>query len=48
MKFPAWIALVVAGLLMLLGSVFTVSEGQAAISAQSADASNAMLAWRMP
>ena len=31
MKFPAWIALVVAGLLMLLGSVFTVSEGQAAI-----------------
>ena len=25
-----------------------VSEGQAAIAAQAADASNAMLAWRMP
>jgi regulator of protease activity HflC (stomatin/prohibitin superfamily) len=31
MKFPAWIALVVAALLGLLGSVYTVSEGQAAI-----------------
>ena len=31
MKFPAWIALVVAALLALLGSVYTVSEGQAAI-----------------
>ncbi len=31
MKFPAWVAAVVAALLLLLGSVFVVSEGQAAI-----------------
>ena len=31
MKFPAWIVIVVAALLALLGSVYTVSEGQAAI-----------------
>jgi membrane protease subunit HflC len=31
MKFPAWIALVVAALLALLGSVYTVTEGQGAI-----------------
>ncbi|RZA13002.1 MAG: protease modulator HflC, partial [Lysobacteraceae bacterium] len=31
MKFPAWAAALVAGLLLLLGSVFVVNEGQAAI-----------------
>ena len=31
MRFPIWIPLVVAALLALLGSVFTVSEGEAAI-----------------
>ena len=31
MKFPAWVPAILAGLLLLLGSVFVVSEGQAAI-----------------
>ena len=31
MKFPIWVPLVVAALLALLGSVFTVREGEAAI-----------------
>ena len=31
MKFPAWVPALFAGLLLLLGSVFVVSEGQAAI-----------------
>ena len=31
MKLPVWIAGVVAGLLLLLGSVYTVSEGHGAI-----------------
>ena len=31
MRFPAWIAGAVAALLMLLGSVYTVKEGEGAI-----------------
>ena len=31
MKFPSWVPAIVVGLLLLLGSVFVVSEGQAAI-----------------
>ncbi|RZA21024.1 MAG: protease modulator HflC [Lysobacteraceae bacterium] len=31
MKFPAWVPALFAGLLLLMGSVFVVSEGQAAI-----------------
>ena len=31
MKFPAWMSAVVIGLLLLLGSVFVVSEGQGAL-----------------
>ena len=31
MKFPAWMAAVVAALVLLMGSMFVVSEGQTAI-----------------